>query len=289
MNSLHRISRTLTAAMLLVFVGCSPDPPYRGRSADEWTRSLTRGDREERLNAAAAFTVAAPHQLAHVRPLLSALADPDSAVRVTALAAVRRLPESASKALATALHDSIVAVRRGAAVALGHMNQHTATPVKALVDATHDPDDSVRTLAVLSLGELSNGARDALGRIQQLAVSPGPQRAAALLVMPNIDTESHSLIQFYLPALTDTSVKVRAAAAWAILSAAGDRAHEAVAPLVNALRDADDSVQVTALRSLGFVADHDSVAMRGVQMMRRSPGANVRRVADSLAQSIHPR
>ena len=289
MNSLRRITRILATAPFLVSMGCSPDPSYRGRSADDWTQLLTSGNREERLNAAVAFTMAPPHKPAHVRPLLSALADPDSGVRAAALAAVRRLPDSASKALAIALHDYVVGVRRGAALALGHMNKDTARPVAALVDATHDPDDSVRTLAVLSLGELSNGAREALGRIQQLALSPGPQRAAALMVMPNIDTESRSLIQYYLPALTDTSVKVRTAAAWAILSAAGDRAHEAVGPLVNALRDPDDSVQMTALRSLGFVADHDSVAIRGIQTMRRSSEPNVRRVADSLAQSIHPR
>ena len=276
---------TMLTAILLS-VGCSRDPSYDGRSADDWATMLRSANTRDRFRAATAFANARPQRLEHVRPLLVAMSDPDSAVRRAARNAVRVLPNEASKALVAALHDTSIAVRRGAAFGLGHLRDDGDAAIRELAAATSDSDDSVRTLSVMSLGQRSIGARDALDLIRHLAITPGPQRAAALMVLPNIDTESRSLLGTYLPALNDTSARVRAAAAWMVVAAASSE--YTIPLLVKALGDPDGGVRLTALRSLAVVAHHDSTAYAAILSMHTSRDTMERRVADSVANVVRP-
>ena len=161
--------------------------------------------------------------------------------------------------------------------------------VSAFVRATHDSDDSVRTLAVLGLGHLSSGAYDAVELIRTLAGRPGPQRAAALIALPNIDTESRSLLPIYLPALDDTSPAVRAAAVWELPAAAGDASTDLVPLLSKRLRDPDQGVRLTALRTLALLAERDSTARSVLESARPSDDTLVRRVADSAITALKRR
>jgi HEAT repeat protein len=263
---------------------CVRDAGYQNKSADDWTRALASASPRDRAMAVAALTNIGPREWSHVRPLLLVANDPVPFVRAAAVAAIRRLPEGSSKALVRGLNDSSVTVRRAAALGLGHFRDDGEKAIQALVRATSDPDDSVRTLAVFSLGERSIGAWDAVGRIRQLASTPGPQRAAALLVLPRIDTESRSIARTYFPALNDTSAVVRAAAATMLMSAGAG--HEAMPLLVTALRDPDARVRLAAANALAAEAPHDSVAFDAMVSVRGSADSLVRRLADSVLHAV---
>ena len=275
--------RAVGLFVVIALVSCSGDPSFDGRSADDWARLLHSSDPRERQAAAVAFLNAPPHEVTHVRPLLLAASDLDSVVRRQAAQALVRLPPKASKLLVAQLRDTNVAIRRAAALALGHFRDDRPDAIRALSKATEDSDDSVRTLAVLSLGERSSGARDALPRIMYLAMHPGPQRAAALMVLPNIDTESRSLLPPYYAALDDTSPAVRAAAVSMLLPAGGDR--DVTPMLVKALGDTDARVRHAAVAALALVAHHDSVAYAAMAASTKSPDPVVRRIADSVLRA----
>lgn len=280
-----RIIMTLTAAWV---AACAGDPPYNGHSADEWAALLASRNVADRVAAARAFLNAPPHHRAHVLPLVHATADADSTVAATAAAAVERLPEDASPILIAALSDSSVAIRRAAAKGLGHFRHEDSKDIRALAAATEDSDDSVRTLAVVSLGMRSTTARDALPRIRTLATRLGPQRAAALMALPNIDTESRSLLSVYAPAMKDADPAVRVAAVSMIIGTAND--HTAMFMVADALRDPDLRVRLAAARVLAGEARHDSTAYDAMANASASPDPEIRRLADSvIARVIRPR
>ena len=281
---MKRYARPIVASVLCGLSACGRDASYEGRSADQWTGALTSGIARERASAVAALAAIGPRQWSHMRPLLLATNDSVTSIGDSATAAVRRLPENSQKALLKGLSDSNVMIRRAAAMGLGHFRDGDDDAIQALVAATRDSDDSVRTLAVLSLGERSVGARAALDRIRELASQPGPQRAAALLVWPNIDTETHSFAGTYYPALNDTSAAVRAAAATMLPSAGGG--HDAMPLLVKALEDPERSVRIAAAKSLAYEARHDTIAYDALVSLRASPDTLMRRLADSTLRTV---
>lgn len=288
-RSVQRLgSRTVVTLIAAWLVACAGDPPYNGRSADEWAALLASRNVADRVAAATAFLNASPHHRAHVLPLLHATADTDSAVAAMATAAVERLSDDTSPILVDALSDSSVAIRRAAAKGLGHFRHEDSKDIRALSAATKDADDSVRTLAVLSLGARSTAARDALPSIRALATRPGPQRAAALLALPNIDTESRSLISVYAPAMKDADPGVRVVAVSMIIGTADS--HAAMFMVAEALRDPDLRVRLTAARVLVGEAHHDSTAYDALANARASHDPEIRRLADSvIARVIRPR
>ena len=279
----HVMRARFILLLLLPVLGvaaCGKDDSYNGRSADEWAGLLRSSNADERARAGEAFSVTGPHQRDHVMALLRAADDPDSTAHVEILNAINKLPDAASKVLVDALRDPHLTVRRAAAAGLGHFRRDDNDSIKGLIASLRDPDDSVRTLAVASLGARSIGALDALPDIRRLATTPGPQRAVALTVLPNIDTESRSLLSVYQPAVSDTSAAVRAAAVSMILTAAND--HSVIPTVVAALNDHDPQVRIAAARVLGSEAHHDSVAAQAMRKARASTDSSVRRLADSI-------
>jgi HEAT repeat protein len=273
--------------VLLVAVGflagaaaCRHDSSYAGQSADEWAMLLRDGDSSQRMSAATAFLHEPPAERAHVFAVLRARLDRNASIRAVVDSVVTHLPDGALKTIVDAIDDPDVALRRGAARALGHYRNDDDDEIRALIQATRDPDDSVRTLALYSLGDRSAAARAALSRIRELATTPGPQRAAALEVLPNVDTESRSLMSIYLPAVTDTNAAVRAIGVQMLLAAGGG---PQVIPLVaRALDDPDAHVRAVAARVLAAEAHHDSSAYSALVLRATSADSVVRRLADSV-------
>lgn len=278
--------RTVMTFLMVVASGCSGDPSYGGRSADDWAAAIVAGSPQERAAAAEAFANAPPHRFDHIRPLLVATSDLDTNVRRSADSAVAKLTPDATKALIQALSDSSAIVRRSATTALGRISGGAKQSVPALVRAMRDPDDSVRTSAVISLGRLGSGAYEAVEVIRTLAQNPGPLRPAALMALPNIDTESRSLLSIYRPAVSDSSAAVRAAAVWQLPAAVGDVSFELVPILANALHDPERRVQLAGLRTLAWMSERDSTALYIVDSMKRSADSTLRRVADSALTAL---
>ena len=286
--------RRIIGSVLLAWFGalgnaCWGDPSFNGRSADDWASTLAARSASDRVAAATAFANAPPHRLDHLRPLLIAANDPDTSVRRATDNALRNLLPKATKALVRALDDSNVVVRRTSAIVLGRIRDATKQQVSALVRATHDSDDSVRTLAVLSLGHLASGAYDAVDLIRRLATRPGPQRAPALLALPNIDTESRSLLAAYLPALDDTSAAVRSAAVWELPAAVGDAGVDLVPLVAKPLRDPDERVRLAAVRTIALLAQRDSTARSVLESVGPSNDTAFQRVADSAIVALKRR
>jgi HEAT repeat protein len=220
---------------------------------------------------------------------LLAARDPDASVRVAADSALAKLTADATKAIVRALGDTSVAVRRAAARVLGQLYEGSKKAVPALVTATTDSDDSVRTLAVVSLGQLGPSAYSAVGVVRRLATSAGPQRAAALMALPNIDTESRSLYDVYFAALTDTSASVRVAAAWMLPLAIGEAQVEPAPLLARAADDTVPAVRAAAVRALALLSEHDTAAMTAMKAIGARGDSSLRRLVDSaLAAGPHP-
>lgn len=277
----------VSIALALSTSACGRDAEFAGRSADDWAQLLKSSRVRDRVDAANAFLQVGPHQHVHVWPLLLAASDPDSSVRVAAIDAIAHLPRESSKALITALGDSDVRLRRAAARGLGHISNDGKSGVRALERALEDSDNSVRTFAVLSLGDRATDAHGLENRIREMATQPGPQRAAALTVLPNIDTESQSLLNVYLPAISDTSSAVRAAAALMLITAAPE--DEAVAILSKMLSDSDRQVRLSAMSSLAIVANHNPTAYAAINNARQSTDSTTKRKADSTLNAVRPR
>ena len=262
--------------------GCKGDPSYQSLSADEWAAMLQSGSPRVRMLAANAFAHAPPHRTATVRALLVASSDRDKGVASEAQVAVAHLEGDATKALVEALDDTNTHVKRRASEALGGARFDAKRSVPGLIRATYDRDDSVRTLSVESLGRLGFAAYSASARIRELASQPGPQRPAALIALPSVDTETRTFISLFAVAIGDTSVPVRLAAL-SVLPAAARESLSEIGPLLRkALADPEPSVQIAALRAVASSHRRDSTVRSAVESMRRSKDSTVRRLADSV-------
>jgi len=123
------------------------------RAIDPLIKALQSNDRWIRRSAASALARINDPRI--IEPLiwhLSESNEPDPEVRRSSAEALARLyPVSALEPLAQALHDSSLAVRLLAGVALGRIGQ-PATEV--LLKASQDPDTKVRDIAVATLGTI---------------------------------------------------------------------------------------------------------------------------------------
>jgi HEAT repeat protein len=209
-----------------------------------------------------------------------------ASLAVVLCACSRSSSDPSRKLLLREATDSSVLTRRGAVRGLGHLQNVDDGVIRALIDATADSDDSVRTLAVLGLGQQGPFARSSLPRIRELASHSGPQRATALLVLPNIDTETRSFANFYFAVLNDADPRLREVALSSLLSAGAER--DAVPLLVKGLSDSVPAVRLAAARALAPEAHHDSIAYRAMTGLRHSSDSLARRLADSVLENTSP-
>ena len=279
------LGRAACAGVILV-AGCSRDEGYNGRSAREIATMLASADSNERIWAADAFRHSPPSADANVRALLLAANDSVQSVRERARQAIGQLHSNASDALVEALTDTSVVVRRRAAEFIGQTRDESRDAVRPLVRRLSDSDDSVRTLALLALGALGPLAYEARDTIRSLAETPGPQRAAALIALPRVDSETHSFISLYTSAFADTSAIVRTTVIRHVLAGAREPHHDVLDLLGRALGDESDSVRIAALEMLRFLGPRAESALAGVQALRQTGSARVRAAADSAADAI---
>lgn len=273
----------LLIAALSLGAGCSGDPDYGTRPADEWARKLQSDTVLERLAAANAFAHAPPHTYPVVRSLLAAGNDRDSTVRGAVLMALQRLKADAAPALRKALRDTSVSVRRRATATLGSLTESSKKSVDPLVERLGDADDSVRVLAVRALGQLGPTAYGARDTLKTLAGQSGPLRPAALAALPRVDTETHTFISLYDAAAQDTSEAVRIAAVGTLFAAARTPEHDVFPILERALADPSDKVRIIALNGLRFMGDRAKPALAKILALKKAPNPSVRAAADSAA------
>jgi HEAT repeat protein len=192
-----------------------------------------------------------PEAQAAVPGLLQALQSPDETIRLCATIALGHMGQSilakeAVRALATRLKDSSIAVRRGAACALGKMGPKAAEAVPALIEVLQDIDRDTRVAAALSLGDL------------------GP---AASTAVPHLGR-----------AVKDGEVAVRRTAAYA-LGWIGPAAKAAVPGLIEALKDKDEYTRSSAAEALGRIGLVASTVIPGLIAALQDESVHVRRDA----------
>jgi protein-S-isoprenylcysteine O-methyltransferase Ste14 len=283
-----RRSRQAIQGCLVLFAaaGCRGDGSYNGRSATEWAVQLASDRAAARREAAHALRHIRPRSPDIVRALLVAEDDENPAVRAAAAAAVRQLDARAANALRSAAEDSLTVIRRRAVAALGTLPDRSPQSIQVLLRALDDGDDSVSFLAMWALAGVAVGHADAIERMRELAGKPGPRRPQALLVLPWIDVEPHSLLSFYRGALTDTSALVRAAALSNLPHAAGEEQDAVPELLKQALTDSMPTVQLAAMRSFALTNGRGLVAKRVIDSLSRRGVPEVRRIADSVLRAF---
>ena len=110
-------------------------------------------------------------QAAVARALAEALKDPDVEVRRSAVLSLSRIgpgAEPATSALVEALKDTDVEVRGPAAVALGRIGPKAAGVVPGLIALLKDSDHDVRGAAALALARIGNPAASAVPALLEL-------------------------------------------------------------------------------------------------------------------------
>jgi HEAT repeat protein len=164
----------LVASLTLPLIAQEAQDKFLGRSAEEWSGSLTSSAGQQRTHAAWAIALLAgrqaggPSDQVHFAELVKLISDNDPAVRywgVMGLAAFAQRKEGGGqtaviKALQPLLEDKSPAPRIAAALALGQLN-HVKEALPVLVAAMESPQESVRIQAVAALEKLGPAARPA--------------------------------------------------------------------------------------------------------------------------------
>jgi len=186
---------------------------------------------------------------AAVKPLLTALRDPDSYVRRWGAASVlgKIGDKRAVEALIKALRDPEYMVQYWAADALGEIGDRRA--IEPLLKALRDPFWFVRLSAAKALGKIGDqrAVEPLLKALQDKDRHVREKAAEALGEIGDVHA-----VGSLLTALRDSDEHVRWMAAGALGSIGDVRA---VKPLIIALRDRDDRVRWTAAWALGELDD----------------------------------
>lgn len=156
----------------------SPEPLYRGRPFEAWSRDLGEGTpmiRERAVVALCEFEAPA------VPLLVGAIGDQDFNVRTLAIFCLGRMGPKAKDAvpvLVKTLEDRDWIVRRYAAAALGTLESTAADSAPALARAAvEDPEAGVRQTAKLALGRLGPEARQTAKEVLQQTSVAGSDEA----------------------------------------------------------------------------------------------------------------
>jgi HEAT repeat protein len=148
-----------------------------------------------------------------INALITALYDPDPAIRRTALQSLQRIGDPARPQLLAALNHDQVLARRGAVQVLGDIGARE-TSQDLMWMARHDQDWSVRAAAAAALGKLrEQGAIRVLSSILQKEDNTEVREAAVMALADIGGPRARRLIK---KALKDDHAYVRTAAEIAI-------------------------------------------------------------------------
>jgi HEAT repeat protein len=181
----------VAAAVFPAAVAAGDDATYKGRSAQEWTKELARG------NMDAFFALTGPDQeaAAVLGEMLGSEHSPVRAVAAQGLAEIAAGAPSLAGPLGHALKDNNLNVRYYAAQALGKMGAAAAPAVADLIGAldTHPSREpnlegppryykDARWVVADALGDIGPAAKSALPRLREVAAedeAPEVREAAA--------------------------------------------------------------------------------------------------------------
>ena len=221
--------------------------------------------------------------------LIEALKDGDEEARLGALEALREInlqavnprPTTLLPILISALRDPNPAIRGAAAQAVARMGAEAGPAYPALIEALKDPDPDVRWK---SASPLACDAGLAL-LLEALRNQDGNVRSAAASALSCIAPNRRPALDALIKAAKDSDAKVRASVVGSLDTAGmierGDAA--VIAVWLEALRDSDRNVRRVAAGALGSVRTKAAVAALIEALQDRE--ASVRRsVADSLAR-----
>ena len=208
--------------------------------------------------------------------LLDYLSDPDPNVRIAAARALGRIdwPETAVSA-AQLLDDSVEAVRREAAFALGQMSDTTAF-LSLTMNLDEEKSNAVKAEMIRALGKLRNPV--AIATILEYMNDPDPEiRGAVALALAKMP--GHNRTRDLVELSRDTIEDVRWKAVFA-LTQTGDST--AFGRLEWCLKDSNDLVRMFAARSIGMLGD--SAGLKDLTDRLRRENRNLVKI--NILQSI---
>lgn len=189
----------LAAAILPAATAAGGDATYQGKSAQEWTKELARGN----MDAFFALTGPEKDAAAVLGEMLGSEHSPVRAVAAQGLAEIAADAVSLAGPLGRALKDNNLNVRYYAAKALGKMGAAAAPAVADLIGAldTHpsrEPDlegppryyKDARWVAADALGAIGPPAKSALPKLREVAAQDDEAevREAAAAAVKKIET-----------------------------------------------------------------------------------------------------
>jgi HEAT repeat protein len=160
------MKKLLLLTLVLMLAGCGKEEVnYQGKGAAFWIAQLKDKDPSNRQEA-----IKALQQIGQdaVPPLIGALRDENSIVRIAAADSLGRIGPEARAAIAPlreALKDDDRSVRRHAAFALGVVDPDNQSVIPALIEALKDNDKEVRRHAAVALGRIGPGAKTAVSAL----------------------------------------------------------------------------------------------------------------------------
>lgn len=282
-------------------------------------QSPSPAPRDDRANTTAHDHGANPNE---VQAWLSAVKDPDSAVRRRAASApphVARNRKEIVSALAEATQDSRVPVRHAAVVSLGKMGPAARDAIPALCAALGDLTLVVRARAAEALQAIGPDSSEVVDALLQCMVDASDEtgvgaaqlRAKCIIALGCADLSkltiaSHapegpvrrelcSVLAYKgpdaLPTLSellrDETPEVRASAA-AALRTLGAKAAPALPLLIQALKDPDERVRVAAINAIGAVGPAGAIAVEPLTSIAKDRAAAHRWEAIRALRDIGP-
>jgi HEAT repeat protein len=176
----RRAAAMLAAAVLPAAQAAGGDAIYKGKSAQEWTKELARGN----MDAFFALTGPEKEAAAVLGEMLGSEHSPVRAVAAQGLAEIAADAVSLAAPLGHALKDNNLNVRYYAAQALGKMGAAAAPAVPDLIGAldtnpSREPNlegppryyKDARSVAAEALGSIGPPAKAALPRLREVAAN----------------------------------------------------------------------------------------------------------------------
>lgn len=305
-----RGARAMLSIAVLLAIACTADPPYRGRSSDEWIAQLRDPSLSARIDATAALAAILrihPGSRRVTASLVQALADSSDDVRLAAGNALAQPGVDASDAVAGLIqvaHDSAHAEVRATALRLlgivaATIDSSKVQPqldalVRVWVDAVDDSSALVRAASADAIDRMGTRLRPRSAALENmlrnLVHDPEPRmRIRALTILGNVSPRDSLARTLYGLALRDPAVAVREAA---VVTAARARPgdSEILPAITAALRDSAPSVRRAAVAA--FAGEHvalTTAARVALVQAQADPDSTVRTEATHALARFHQR